>query len=415
MKKLEAGLLVLASVWLGGCQYILGGLDIRAVDTSVQSPSNVATYISVMNGDTPVTDLTAGDFQLKENGQPLDAEASQQVLLNAEAVVEHRTLLLLDLSSTEQARPLSRAAASLVTRLRAQQGVTVYAFDGGQKLELIGGFDRTFDQTATPEEFESVTDFKPSDGSRNLNGAIVSAIGKLKNILGSSTKPVRVGSLVVFARGPDLAARVSSDLRDEAIAASGFSVYAVGPDTETMDSQLESLGQSGTFRSPDFKSVGIAFENVATALIAKFRSYYLLSYCSPARAGIRRLSVDAMVTETDGTQKKGSWEMDFDSTGFEADCDPKATPRFGTVTATAAPSIKRDSVEESKEPKPSPPAASPATGEQTQTRKSRPPQPRNPAGPRPAADPEGPAHQPPESDDEVVPPPPNRGYAPVND
>jgi hypothetical protein len=113
--------LALLSWALGGCAVFNGlfnGLAVKSVATSVQKPSNVALYLSVSDGDKPITDLTEQNFQILENGQPVDPEQSGLTLLDRKQVAVHRVLLLVDMSGKAGEKAtraaIARAAAGFV-------------------------------------------------------------------------------------------------------------------------------------------------------------------------------------------------------------------------------------------------------------------------------------------------------------
>jgi hypothetical protein len=47
---------------------------------------------------------------------------------------------------------------------------------------------------------------------------------------------------------------------------------------------------------------------------------YLVSYCSPARAGRRTVEVVVKLTADDGESRQAEAESEFDATGFNATC-----------------------------------------------------------------------------------------------
>ena len=53
------------------------------------------------------------------------------------------------------------------------------------------------------------------------------------------------------------------------------------------------------------------------------KRYYLLGYCSPARAGDHQVRIEA---NYDG--KSGSLTYDFNAKGFKPNCNPEKKPRF---------------------------------------------------------------------------------------
>ena len=66
-----------------------------------------------------------------------------------------------------------------------------------------------------------------------------------------------------------------------------------------------------------------AFDDVAALIEAAGKKFYLLSYCSPARAGTHTLTVEV---ETAG--RTGSLETPFNADGFGPKCNPSKEPVF---------------------------------------------------------------------------------------
>ncbi len=69
--------------------------------------------------------------------------------------------------------------------------------------------------------------------------------------------------------------------------------------------------------------MGAAFDEVAARIESAARKFYLLSYCSPSRAGTHRLSV-----KVKGQGESGELSHEFTAAGFGPGCDPKQAPKF---------------------------------------------------------------------------------------
>ncbi len=181
----------------------------------------------------------------------------------------------------------------------------------------------------------SLAGFKPKDPSTNLNGAIVAAIKILQDEMQRSTAQLPLGTLVVFSDGTDHAARVSHDALMKALDGVDFSVLVIGVGSEIDQGELEAIGRDGTSLSKDPGAMSKAFSDIAARLEAYSKSFYLLSYCSPARAGEHELEVDSQTL--DGTS--GSLSYRFSAEGFGPDCDPTRKPVFDVhrVKAKRAP------------------------------------------------------------------------------
>ncbi len=376
----------LASLVLGGCAFFKR-LQVDPVSSSVQKPSNVAVYLKVSDGQEPVTDLTEQNFNIYENGQLISPDETKQVLLSREVAALHRVLLLLDLSSAEdnQKHAISRAVANFVALTRKSQSVTVYAFDGSPTLHLIGDYPKG---EAGPSEIPELDSFKAADTSRNLNGAVIEGIKELGARLMTEKKPIRVGTLVVMTAGPDRAARATDDQMTGAVDATSQQVIAIGIGDEK-SFEIDAIGKDGVMWAPSLGGIGPVLDDAATKVQSMMERYYLLSYCSPARAGARRLKVEVIHTTTEGDERKGSAELDFDAGGFGPGCDPNATPHFGAAAADV--SMDENPSETTEEPGKKPDKAQPKKPDTT--------------NPPPPPDKE--------KEDEIVPPPNKPGFAPL--
>jgi hypothetical protein len=319
----------LALVLLAGCT----GLHLNTINHSVRKPSNVAVYFTVdkSNGD-PVGGLTADRFQISEDGSPVSVLESKQVILNPQVAAAHYTLLLVDMSGSVvqsgQVPQLQAAAQAFTSRVEQFQKVGVYAFDGSPNLTPIAGFS----EHGGAGGVAALGHFHPKDPSTNLHGAVVQGIQTLEKALETAPQPIRIGTLVVFTDGTDHAARVSRDDMMKAVNDAPFDIFAIGVGAEIDKGELSSIGRNGTVLQANPQEVNQAFEQIAARIEGYTKRYYLLSYCSPARAGQHQLRIEA-VTQ-DGAH--GYLEDQFDATGFSPNCDPNTPPAFDMKHPTAA-------------------------------------------------------------------------------
>lgn len=303
---------------LAGCS----ALKPQLVDASAQKPSNVAVYFTVdTRAGDPVPGLTAEQFHIYEDDKLVSPFESKQTILNPEVAAEHYTLLLVDLSASVtqsgQLDALQEAINRFTSRVGQLQQTAVYGFDGRAEIVPIRGF-----QPGTGKV--SLSTFKPQDPSTNLNGAVVKAIDVLEKQLERATAPLRFGTLVVFTDGTDHAHRVSRDETLREIADVNFDVFVIGVGAEIDERELQAFSKSGSALSKDPAAVGAQFDAIAARIDGYTKRFYLLSYCSPARAGTHRLKVEPFLA--DG--KSGALEYDFDATGFGPQCDPTRKPNF---------------------------------------------------------------------------------------
>jgi hypothetical protein len=311
-------------LWLSGC-----GLKLTLADASVKKPSNVAVYFSVVDSkNVGVPNLTADQFHIYEDGKMVSPFESKQTILNPEVAAVQYTLLLMDMSgsvtNSGQAPVLADAASSFSERVSKTQEVGVYAFDGAKEIHPIVGF--TSGGGSVRGGIDQLRNYKPRDPSTNLNGAVVEALGLLSKQMDRAPQPLRFATLVVFTDGTDHAHRVSrEDLVKALDEVDGqIAVYVIGVGAEVDAGELRTIGRSGSVLSKDPLAVKAAFDTIAEQVEAATKSFYLLSYCSPARAGEHDVRIEADVKK----RGAGSLEYRFKADGFQPNCDPNQKPSF---------------------------------------------------------------------------------------
>jgi hypothetical protein len=314
---------LVALALLSGC----AGLRLQMVDRSVQRPSNIAVYFTVdtTRGD-PVPDLTPTDFHIYEDGAPVSVFESKQTILQPEVAAAHFTLLLVDMSGSVVGSPdmdkVVAGAASFSERVGRYQKLGIYAFDGSPHISPIVPFGGGNPQGT----INAFAGFRPKDPSTNLNGAILEAIKILDHQMTQSTLPLRFGTLVVFTDGTDRATRVSREALHNALGQVDFDVYAIAVGAEVNDSEIRAIGRNGTFTSKNPADIRRGFDEIGQRIEGFSRRYYLLSYCTPARAGQHNVEIEAVKGAM-----HGRLQYDFKADGFGPNCDPSQKPAFSTT------------------------------------------------------------------------------------
>jgi hypothetical protein len=321
--------LLCCAVLLGACG---PGLKLTRVDAAHRKPSNVAVFFSVEDRDgEPVADLLASDFNIYEDGALVSVDESRQTIVNPEIAASHYTLLLVDMSASvtesDQVAEIVGAASGFVKRVEPYQRVAVYAFDGSRDIHQITRFAPAGERTA--QGLDKLAAFQTRDPSTNLHGAIVQALDALERALERDKAPLRFGTVVVFTDGTDRAARVPLQEMLDAVNASDYSIFAIGVGNEIDDGTLSRIGKDGYIRVEDTAAIAGAFDEIGQRIVGFTRRYYLLSYCSPARAGKHTVTVEAV---SEG--RSGELTYQFDAKGFGPDCDPSRPPPFDTTGRT---------------------------------------------------------------------------------
>ena len=327
LRILVAALLALAGLGCGG------GLRVNRINSAQKKPANVWVFFSVDTDDKePVGGLTAEDFEIYEDGELVSKFESKQTIQNPEVAAVMYTMLLVDMSGsiTEsgQADPLVDAAKSFSERVGKTQKVGVYAFDGDPKIHSVVPFTEA--QGSVDGGLEGLRKYKAKDPSTNLHGAVVEGLKELKKELDKDKRPLKFGTLVVFSDGTDRAARVSrGDMLNEMDKEDyeSYQIFVVGVGAEIEKAKLDDIGRDGTELVADQTKVKEAFDKIAAKIEAHMKRFYLLSYCSPARAGEHEVKIVANSKDPEGS---GELEYKFNADGFGSppECDPKTPPTF---------------------------------------------------------------------------------------
>lgn len=309
--------------WLAAGCSVFGGVHVETLDVSTQKPSNVAFYVSVTEHGEPVTDLEAKSFKVFENGQELSPRLIERTLLPREPVTSERVLLLVDVSqnpSPAQRANYEQAIEAFVRKLAPALPVAVRAFDGSPGLKMVGDYARG---SQNPNA-ASVLRLASHDASRDLYGAVVTGLAELDRSE-SDKKPIHLATLVVFSRGPDLAGRTEETKLEEALDKTTHDVIGVGIGDDT---PYLGFARGGVIHAQNADTLPIAFEEAGSRVAATHAKYYLVAYCSPARAGHRSVRLEVTHEDAKGDAHSGSTEYELDASGFGPGCRVETTPRF---------------------------------------------------------------------------------------
>lgn len=311
---------VLAGCGSGG----LFGVSVTADKAKTEPPNTVHVFITVNDGSDPVDSLSESNFKLYENDLLLDNRAVRLHLLPTDSMAAGLTILLLDLSGSPDEAELNRierGATHFVEKVTVTQPVTVVAFDGSARPREVARFSKV--EQATERAVPSLEPFLSQDSSRDLNSAIVSAIKGATAELKKRKSNTHFGTIVTLLRGPDLAGRTSDKDAQNAIYESGFEFYSLSPEG-TKIGNLADIGKNKRFAFATFDTMPMTFQDVGARVRSAWNSHYLLNYCSPSRAGERKLKIAVEYEGEGGGKKKGSARSGFDSTGFVGGCGTQA-------------------------------------------------------------------------------------------
>lgn len=309
------------------------GVSVETAKTTAKPPSNVSLYLTVKNEGEPVAYLTGSDFHIYENDVLLDRSQIGFRLLSRDKLASGATVVILDLSDNPDKNELhriSRGVAHFVEKVSTSQPVIVIAFDGSERPRKVAEFAKVSVSTKRP--LPDLSGFLSSDSSRDLNSAIVAAATGLKEALAQHKSEVQFGTIVTLVRGQDLAGRKSEADVQGALKGSGFEMFSISPEGVSIP-ELDTLGADGHIEYDTPDTLPLRFQDLGMRVRDAWFSHYLLSYCSPARAGKREVKVKVKFEDSEGTPQSGSSSSEFDASGFQGGCvaesaadKPEASP-----------------------------------------------------------------------------------------
>ncbi len=317
---------------LNGCG-LAGTMNVEPVAVSTQKPGNVALFVAVSQHGAGVVGLDKQAFKVFENGVALDNDQVKLTLLPTASAATERVALLVDMSKTLNAddkKALSLSLRTFIVRLRQREAVSLYAFDGSEKGHFITDYAK--DARAEPDEkdtsMERLLAFSRKDSSSSLYTAVIDGAQKLSASLAAEGRPIQSGTLIVIALNPDLAGRVDDNKVRDFVEKSPHQYFlmTVGPWATSAD--VSFIGKSGSARAASVNTLKSPLETVASSVDDAYFRNYLVSYCSPARAGTRELRLEVTTRDEQGKKSIGSYDTQFDASGFGPGCNPLVLPHF---------------------------------------------------------------------------------------
>jgi hypothetical protein len=322
-----------AACALGGCALIGRNVNVDPVAVSTQKPGNVAMFVAVSQHGAPVVGLDKQAFKVFENDVQLDNDQVKLTLLPTATSAARRVALLVDMSKTldpADKKSMTESLRAFIVKLRQREAVSLYAFDGTEKTHLIADYPR--DEHATADDKDTTLDrllsFSRRDSSSSLYTAVMDGAQKLSASLSAEGRPIQNGTVIVIALNPDLAGRVDDGKVRDYIADSPHHYFLMTVGPWATSTNVSFLGKNGGTRAASVNTMSTPLDSVVSAVDGDYFRDYLVSYCSPSRAGKRELRLEVTTKDAQGKLNVGSYETEFDASGFGPGCDPLLTPHF---------------------------------------------------------------------------------------
>ncbi len=315
------------------CSLVTGGVKVEPVAVATQKPGNVALFVAVSQHGSGVLGLQKDDFKVFENGVALDSDQIGLTLLPTTESATRHAALLVDMSKSlkpSERKSLTDALRPFIVRLRQREAVSLYAYDGAEKVHLVQEYAR--DARPEPDEKDTSMDrllsFSRRDASTSLYSAVIDGAKHLDASLAAEGRPIQNGTLVVIALNPDSAGRVDEGKLRDFIDDSPHHYFLMTVGTAASAANLGFIGKNGETRAGSAMTMSAPLNDVANAVDDDYFRSYLVSYCSPARAGTRDLKLEVTTHDPQGKASNGSYSTQFDATGFGPGCTSQVVPRF---------------------------------------------------------------------------------------
>jgi hypothetical protein len=323
----------LAAVALSGCTLMGSGVRVEPVAVSAQKPGNVALYVAVSQQGSAVIGLDKQAFKVFENDVQLDNDQVKLTLLPTATSATRRVALLVDMSKTlnaDERKSMTDALRPFIVKLRQREAVSLYAFDGTEKAHWITDYAR--DARAEPDDKDTSMDrllaFSRRDSSSSLYTAVMDSAQKLSASMDAEGRPIQSGTVIVIALNPDLAGRVDETKVRDFVADSPHHYFLMTVGPWATSTNVSFLGKNGETRAASVNTMSSPLYNVSNAVDDDYFRDYLVTYCSPSRAGKREVRLEVTTHDAQGKPSRGSYETEFDAEGFGPGCNPDVTPHF---------------------------------------------------------------------------------------
>lgn len=276
----------------------------------------VSLLFQVLEGEgRGVANLTEDDFEVLENGEPIDTEANKTI--DPQSIPSRiSTVLLLDVSSSVAGfiDELKAASMVLIDQKLPNQKFAVYAFD--KELRMVQDF--TDDTDLLKSQIAAIPE-ENLESSTNLYGAIIEVTNesmfKWENTY--SIDFIEEHNLVVFTDGrhnanPDITL-------DQTLTSVGSKkVYiAALQSTDLREEPLKEIATEGYFLATDVPEVEENFKKVQDRIVGLANSLYYLYYTSPISDPSSRDNTLEIRIKNNRLGEQNIIVTEFNSMGFE--------------------------------------------------------------------------------------------------
>jgi hypothetical protein len=278
---------------------------------TTEPPNKVKILFQVLDlEERGVTNLTASDFELFENGERISQlESNLSISRRTNNQYNLKTLLMLDNSTSivdddpTNLPKIKNASIDLVNGMDLQQEIAVYKFSSQPEMVIdFTGFSNQF------SIISAINSINRGARSTNLYGAVIRGAQELTESFTANL--IEQSYMILFTDGDDT--QDSQSLNDALNAVAGKRVYTVGLGVDLDPEVLDLLGTEGYFQINETGELSQIFQEIQNDIIQLANSFYWLEYESPKRGNNEHL-LNLFISDN---QINSFIEGTFSSAGF---------------------------------------------------------------------------------------------------
>ncbi|PKL82973.1 MAG: hypothetical protein CVV24_07300 [Ignavibacteriae bacterium HGW-Ignavibacteriae-3] len=259
-----------------------GGYALYLKSQSTALPNLVQFLFRVVDlNNKGISTLKFSDFELFEDGLPLQSESIVEIKKQDELPYKIRTVLMLDNSTSltdAELISIRNAAVNFIGKIRPNQEVSIYQFS--ENVEMLADFTGSKDSLS-----RSVARYKSGKNTTGLYSAVIKGASLWQDNYNISN-PLQ-GAMIIFTDGKETSTPTPQALSDAITAVTNKFVFTIGlRGKDALDEEtLRKIGTAGFYGINDLIQLENQFTLIQNSIIDYANSFYQLNYKSPRRGG----------------------------------------------------------------------------------------------------------------------------------
>ena len=254
-------------------------LYLRKQDTQLPNLVNFLFQVVDLNNNG-ISNLQPSDFEVFEDGSPLQSESSVEIKKQTELPYKIQTVLMLDNSTSLTSSEIDRiriSATTFIKKITPNQEVAIYQFsENAEKLADFTNLQDSLDR--------AINRYKSGVNTTGLYGAVVKGASLWQDSF--TINDILQGSMIVFTDGNETSRPTVQALSEALNAVNNKLVFTIGlRGKDPLDEEtLTRIGTAGYYGINNLNQLDNQFTIIQQSLIDYANSFYQLTYKSPRRS-----------------------------------------------------------------------------------------------------------------------------------